>query len=144
MNKRIIITAIAGAALALSGCGGEKAGESSASSVSGKKVKKDKVVDVYVGQMDHIADALEGVKDEKSAKKAAQAITNAAKELNALSDTVESMSDMEKGLMFASRSQEFISVQTRLATSMQKIAAENPEYMQMIQEEMKKMPAWQD
>ncbi|GJL95526.1 MAG: hypothetical protein DHS20C05_19310 [Hyphococcus sp.] len=141
MKKRIILTALATTALALGGCSGEKASDSSSSSVSGK-TKKSKVVDVYVSQMDNIADALEEVTDEKSAKKAAQAITKASKELEALSETVEGMSDIEKGMMFASRSQDFVAVQTRLATSMQKIAAENPEYIEMIQEEMEKMPEW--
>ncbi len=144
MSKRIILTAIAGAALMLGGCSGEKSDASGSSSVSGKKVKSEKVVDVYVAQMGNIADALETVDDEASAKKAAQAITKASKELKALSATVENMSDMQKGMMFASRAQDFVAVQTRLATAMQKIAVENPAYMEMLQAEMQKMPDWQD
>jgi len=131
MFKKLAITMCM--AVVLAGCGGEK-------SVKASDAKGGEVADVYLAQITNIADAVEAVDDEKSARAAAKAIAKAAREMEALSEAVEDMTPARRAMVFASRAQDFMEPQMRLATSMQKLAIDHPEYLEIIQDEMDKMP----
>ena len=145
MTKIKLLTAIAATALLATGCGGEKSAQSdtakSGKTVSASKAKSGgEIADVYVSQLTKIADAVESVEDEKTAKKAAKAIASASKELEALAEKVETMDQTKQAMIFATRAQDFMGPQVRLATAMQKMATENPEHMELIQAELEKLP----
>jgi hypothetical protein len=134
-----LLAAVAAASVALTACGSEKA-ESGSKVVDASKAKGGEVADVYVASLNNIAIAVENVNDEVSAKKAAEAIAAAVRDLEATSEAVQNMNSAKRAMVFASRAQDFVEPQMRISTAIQKISAENPEYLEMIQAELQKMP----
>ncbi|MBL4619684.1 MAG: hypothetical protein JKX88_06250 [Marinicaulis sp.] len=134
-----LFAALAATSVALTGCGGEKE-DNGTKTIDASKAKGGEVADVYVANLNSIANAIENVSDEKSAKKAAKAIAAAIVDLEATSKAVEDMSPAKRAMVFATRAQDFVEPQLRISTAMQKIYAENPEYMEIIQAELEKMP----
>lgn len=97
------------------------------------------VADAYLAGMNKIAGAVEQVKDDASARNAAQVIASVSKDLTATAATLDSMSEAEKASVFASRAAEMQTAQMRLATAMQGLASQ-PQWMRVISEEMQKLP----
>ena len=145
IGSKTVLAAIAAGALALTGCGGGKDG----SDGDAKETKSDvtakspanKIADAYIGEMTKIADALETVNDEESARAAASVIQKAGLKLEAMQDELEGeMSDRKWATIVMSRQQEWAQLQTRLGMSMGRIGMTQPELMQIISEEMDKLP----
>ncbi len=138
--KQIFI-ATASAALGLAGCGGEKTeADKSEIKIDASKAKGGEIADLYVAHMTNVADAIEKVDDEKSAKAAAAVIAKAVEDMEKTAENVEGMSATRRAMLFASRAQDFAEPQMRMSQSMTKLASENPELLEIIQKELEKMP----
>ena len=125
------------AALALTGCGGkDDVSGKTAEDITAKSSAKD-IGAAYINEMTRIADALETVDDEASAKAAAQTIKAAVDGLNQMSEELDGEISGVKGMqIFGGRYTELIEVQGRVATSMIKIQSDHPELMDTISAEM--------
>ena len=125
------------AALALTGCGGkDDVSGKTAEDITAKSSAKD-IGAAYINEMTRIADALETVDDEASAKAAAQTIKAAVDGLNQMSEELDGEISGVKGMqIFGGRYTELIEVQSRVATSMIKIQSDHPELMDTISAEM--------
>ncbi len=122
---------MAAAMIAVAGCG------------NSTEAKQEKAAKVYLEELTDIADAVEAVKSEKTAKKAAKVIATSSKKLEKMTKSLEDLTPMQRAAIFMGNSKDFMEQQQRLAIAMQKIAMENPEYIEIIQEEMQKMPRLQ-
>ena len=140
MKTGFITAAGLAAALMLTGCGGKddvqgKTGED----ITAKSSAKD-IGEAYINEMTRIADALEGVDDEASAKAAAKKIKVAVDGLNQMSEELDGEISGVKGMqIFGGRYAELIEVQGRVATSMITIQSEHPELMETISAEMDRL-----
>jgi len=145
IGSRTVSIALAAGALTLVGCGGEKGASDSGNKDSEieitAKSSTDKIADAYIGEMTKIADALETVADEESARAAASVIQSATAKLDAMSDELEGeLDDRNWASVAMSRQKEWAQLQTRLAMSMGRIGMTEPQLMQIISEEMDKLP----
>ena len=133
MKIGFIAAALLAGALALTGCG--KGENVEGKDITGSSSAKD-VGTAYINEMTRIADALETVNDEESARKAAATIKVAAEGLESMGTELEGDMDPMKAMqVFGGRYQELIEVQSRIATSMMRIQNEHPELMEVISEE---------
>lgn len=112
------------AALTLAACGG------STSSTA----------DAAVAEYENIADALESVNDEESARAAARRIAAANAELEEIAKTFEEMSDMEKAMAAGRMAQGISGVQARIGAAMAGIAQRDRALYQTISDEMNRLP----
>lgn len=150
----IISTAVLAASLGLVACGGKSddpatGGGSTGSSAppsssSGGGIaltKEQKLANTYLGELNSIADAIEKVTDEASAEEAAKVIRAAGEkmeaEIAAYGGDIEGPQAMA---IFLPRQQEFIQVQTRVSSSIARLAGTNPELMQKVSREMSNLP----
>lgn len=128
------------AALMLTGCGGKddvqgKTGED----ITAKSSASD-IGEAYINEMTRIADALETVEDEASAKAAAKKISVAVEGLNQMSEELDGEISGVKGMqIFGGRYAELIEVQGRVATSMIRIQSDHPDLMDTLGEELDKL-----
>lgn len=100
----------------------------------------DELLDIYFEEMSAIADAVETVEDDATARQAAVVIQASSDRLEQLSDQYENHFNNTTGAMaFANRQQEFMAVQTRLSNSMMKLMS-RPELMQSVSEAMNSLP----
>ena len=93
IGSKTIVIALAAGALALTGCGGDKGsadaeGNETKSNVTAKS-PADKIADAYIGEMTRIADVLDTVTDEDSAREAASVIQTAVTKLDAMNDELD-------------------------------------------------------
>ena len=93
----------------------------------------------YVEALNDIAGAIETVNDEASAREAAHTIAGVNVELDELAEIVDAMDPATRAGMFQTRGMEFIQAQQRMSMALQGMMA-HPEYFQIINDEMKKMP----
>ena len=133
------------AALGLIACGngGESAknNPSGGKAVSAEKAKTaEQAVDVYAANLNRIADSIEAVESDADAEKAAKVIAEAAKEFEILAEKFDGANEMQMAAAFAKQAKEFSEPQLRIALAMQKLAMENPEYLEKISEAMSDMP----
>ncbi len=91
-------------------------------------------------QLANIAEAIENVEDEASARAAAQEIAKANIELGAVAKSLEDMSDAERAAAAQQYSAKYSEQQVRIASAMQRLV-QHPEWLRIISDEMKKMPA---
>ena len=99
-----------------------------------------KVAAMMMTKMGDLADALEMVKDEDSARKAAEEIAKIGVELEALANKADSASSSGKmSIMMKANSNEFMAIQTRLGSNMARIAMTDPQLLQIIGNEMDKL-----
>lgn len=128
------------AVLMLTGCGGKddvqgKTGED----ITAKSSARD-IGEAYINEMTRIADALETVEDDASAKAAAKKIKVAVDGLNQMSEELDGEISGIKGMqIFGGRYAELIEVQGRVATSMIRIQSEHPELMDSLSEELDRL-----
>jgi hypothetical protein len=115
------------AVLALAGCGSS---EKSANDVG----------QTYVTTLDRVADALESVKDEASAKKAASEIAKANDVMQSMVDEINSMSQTEQVMMVQKNAAKMAEAETRISQAMQKIVSDNPQLLDVIGSEIQDMP----
>ncbi len=91
-------------------------------------------------QLSNIADAIEKVDDEASAQAAAQEIAKASIALEELGKSMEGMSDAERTAAAQYYTAKYSQQQVRIMSALRKLA-QNPEWMTIITDEMKKMPS---
>ena len=132
MKQGLIAAAMLGSVVALTGCGqGKVEGKDiSASSSAGD------IGAAYVAEMNRIANALETVTDEASARKAAVDIRAAADGLKNMEEELGGeMSGMKAMQILGSHYHELTTAQMRMATSLMQLQSEHPELMEIISEE---------
>ncbi len=140
MRTGILAAAGLAAALMLTGCGGKddvqgKTGED----ITAKSSAED-IGEAYINEMTRIADALENVDDEASAKSAAKKIKVAVDGLNQMSEELDGEISGVKGMqIFGGRYADLIEVQGRVATSMIRIQSDHPELMETLSAEMDRL-----
>ena len=144
MNKfNGVILALA--SLALVSCGGD--GESAKKDAeSGKVIQAEKAktadqaVEVYAVHLNRIADAVEAIESENDADKAAKVIAEATGEFEILVEKFQGANQMQLAMAFAKQAGELGQPQVRIATAVQKLASENPEYLERIEDALRDMP----
>ncbi len=95
---------------------------------------------VYTDGMDDIADAISRVDNEASARQAAHRIAEVAKDMEGLQAEFDSMSDAEKTAAAMANAQAITQSGTRVAAAMMTLQTQHPELMEIISEEMDKIP----
>lgn len=134
--KSALIAAFAFAGVfAFTGCG---QGSSDGTDITSKS-SSSAVGAAYVTEMTRIADALDTVKDEASARRAATEIRKAADGLENMQEQLGDISGMRAMQIFGSNYQELMTAQTRMMASMVRIQMENPELMEFVSDEMDRL-----
>ncbi len=137
MKTGWISAALLAGALAVSGCSKGEGVEGK--DITAKSSPKD-VGTAYINEMTRIADALDTVTDEASARKAAAEIKVAADGLESMGEELEGDMDPIKAMqVFGGRYQELIEVQSRIAMSVTRLQQENPELFEIISDETDKL-----
>ncbi|MGB2177718.1 MAG: hypothetical protein ACPH9E_07230 [Hyphomonas sp.] len=140
MKTGFLTAAGIAAALVLTGCGGKDDVQGKTGEDITAKSSADDIGEAYINEMTRIADALEGVDDEASAKAAAKKMKVAIDGLNQMSDELDGEISGVKGMqIFGGRYAELVQVQGRIATSMIRIQSDHPELMDTISAEMDRM-----
>ncbi|MFN3609004.1 MAG: hypothetical protein ACK4Y9_08065 [Hyphomonas sp.] len=132
MKHGLIAAAILGGVMALTGCGqGKVEGKDISASSSAGNIGK-----AYVAEITRIADALETVNDEASARAAAAEIRIAADGLkNMEKELGGKVSGLKAMQIFGSNYEELASSQLRMMTALTTLQAQHPELMEIISEE---------
>ncbi len=137
MKSHILAAALLAGALSLTACG-PKAGVEGSDITSSSSPAA--IGAAYVTEMTRIADALDTVKDEESARAAAIEIRKAADGLKTMEEALGGdMSGLRAMQILGSNYQGLVAAQTRMMTSMMRIQSENPELMNYIGEEMDRL-----
>ncbi len=90
-------------------------------------------------QLSNIAEAIENVEDDATARAAAQEIAKANHALASLAKSMEGMSDAQHTVAAQQYAAKYSQLQVRIASAMQRLV-QHPEWLQIISDEMKKMP----
>jgi hypothetical protein len=144
MNKyNALILALGSLALVSCGGGGESAKKSAEKGkiVSAEKAKNaDQAVEVYAVHLNRIADSIEAIESEADAEKAAKVIAEATKEFDVLAEKFKGANEMQMAAAFAKQASQFSQPQMRIGLAMQRLATENPEYLEKISDALRDMP----
>lgn len=136
-----ILTAVGlAAALLLTGCGNKDGIEGkTGGDITSKSSAKD-IGEAYINEMTRVADALESVDDEASAKAAAKKLKVAIDGLNQMQEELDGeLSGVKAMQVFGGRYTELVQVQTRMATAIVQIQTEHPELMNIVGDELEKL-----
>ena len=133
--KSALFAAVFAGTLAFTGCGqsGTDGTDISSKSSSGA------IGAAYVTEMTRIADALDTVTDEASARSAATEIRKAADGLENMQEELGDISGMRAMQIFGSNYEELVTAQTRMMNAMIRIQTENPELMDYVSDEMDRL-----
>lgn len=133
MKYGLIAGAVLGAMVALTGCGkGEVEGKDISASSSASDIGS-----AYIAEITRIADALETVDDEASARAAATEIRKATDGLKNMEEQLGGeVSGLKAMQIFGSNYEELASAQMRMVTAMTQLQTEHPELMEIIGEEV--------
>lgn len=97
--------------------------------------------DIYILQINRIAEAMEGVTDEASADVAAVSIAETVQEMESLSDELEGQITPNQWLSaITERQQQFTQAQSRIGMAMTQIAQNNPALLQRMNQAMSAIP----
>jgi hypothetical protein len=94
----------------------------------------------YVAGLTKISDALASVRDEATAKTAAQQIAAANAELEPLQKTIDGWSEADKQAAVLANTAEFAMISQKIAVAAANLQASHPELMQTLGTELDKMP----
>lgn len=132
MKHAMMAAAIFGGLIALTGCGqGKVEGKDISASSSSSDIG-----DAYVAELTRIADALETVNDEASARAAATEIRKAADGLENMQEQLGGeVSGMKAMQIFGNNYEDLTKAQMRMMTTLMTLQAEHPELMEIIGEE---------
>lgn len=95
---------------------------------------------VYVQGMDDIAEAITKVDNEASARRAAQEIAKVARDMEDLQEQFENMSDQEKTAAAMANMGAITQSGSRVAAAMLTLQSQHPELVEIISDEMDKIP----
>ncbi|HPE49388.1 MAG TPA: hypothetical protein PLR76_13370 [Hyphomonas sp.] len=141
MRTGLITSGLLAGALLLTGCGKkhDKIEGKTGADITAKSSASD-IGEAYINELTRVADALETVKDEDSAKTAAVQLKVAVDGLNAMQDELGGKMDSMRAMqIFGGHMQEFAEVQTRIATSIADIQTNHPELMETISDELDRL-----
>lgn len=132
MKHTIFAAAILGTLMVLTGCGqGQVEGKDISSSSSAGDIGK-----AYVAELTRIADALETVEDEASARAAATEIRKATDGLKNMEEELGGeISGMKAMQIFGSNYEDLANAQMKMMMALTQLQAEHPELMEIIGEE---------
>lgn len=137
MMNGFFAAAVLAGALALAGCG--QGGAPEGKDITKNSSAKD-IGAAYLTEMTRIADALETVKDEESAKAAAVEISKAAVGLNKMGEVLKDDTDPLKAMqIFGNNYTQVVETQGRMMTELMRIQTEHPELMEIVSAEMDKL-----
>lgn len=140
MRTGFLTAAGLAAALLLTGCGNKDGIEGKTGSDITAKSSAEDIGEAYINEMTRIADALESVQDDKSAKAAAKKLKVAVDGLNSMSEELDGKLDGPKAMqVFGPRYPELIQASMRMGTEMQRIQTDHPELMDTISDEMDRL-----
>ncbi|MDP3738294.1 MAG: hypothetical protein Q8R02_12945 [Hyphomonadaceae bacterium] len=143
------------AALVLAACGGKKeeasapmtdeqkaaaAASSILGALTGNGGEASPEMKGYVANLTKVADALGTVKDEASARAIGQQLRPVFEDMQKQADALNAMTEEQKGVAAMSMAPELISVQQKIAVAMSNWAMTKPELMEIVGEELEKMP----
>lgn len=94
----------------------------------------------YVADLQKMADAVAAVKDEPSARAAADAIDKLSPEMADYAKQLDGLSDSDKAAVVMAHVQELTAAQQKLATSMSGLGMNNPQLLQIIGDKVGKAP----
>lgn len=139
MKRNFVAIALFAATLPLSGCGGEK-GEIDGQTISRASSGKD-MASAYVNEMSRVAEALEGVSDEASARAAVADIRTAALGMKNMVEALEGsgMKQVEAATALSSRGQEIGALQMRIVARMNDLQQNHPELASIVGEEVDRL-----
>ena len=141
MRTGILTAAGFAAALVLTGCGGKDDVQGKTGADISAKSSGNEIGEAYLNELTRVADALETVKDEDSAKAAAKKLKVAVDGLNAMQEKLDGkkMDGMVAMQMFGGRYSEFAEVQSRIAQSIVDIQMNHPELMETVSDELDRL-----
>ncbi|WP_162786373.1 hypothetical protein [Hyphomonas sp. CACIAM 19H1] len=139
MTRTFLAAALFAATLSLSGCGGQT-GETDGQSITRASSGKD-MASAYVKEMTRVADALDGVTDEASARAAAAEIRTAALGMKNLTEALEGsgMKQVEAAAALSARAQDIGAAQMRIMARMNELQQNNPELAGLVGEEIDRL-----
>lgn len=132
MKHAAMAGAIFGAMIALTGCGqGEVEGKDISASSSANDIGS-----AYIAEITRIADALETVDDEASARAAATEIRKATDGLKNMEEQLGGeVSGLKAMQIFGNNYEELANAQLRMMAAITQLQTEHPELMEIIGEE---------
>ena len=145
MRRPMVLTATATLLLGWVGCSGTPESDTSSPETSSSPKEHEgsfsasNPSDQMGIQLSNIAEAIENVKDEASARETARIIAKAGIELQGVAKSMEGMSDAEHAAAAQQHAAKYPQQQLRIMSAMQKLV-HHPEWMKIIQDEMKRMP----
>jgi hypothetical protein len=94
----------------------------------------------YAANLNRIAEAVEQVKDDESADKAAKVIASVREDMLVLSGKLEKMSEADRKIISENMTEDMKAAHARMTAAMQKLSTQ-PKYMMMLGQEMAKIGA---
>ena len=94
----------------------------------------------YVAGMNEIAAAIDSIDDEASAKRAAQDIAASIKDLEKLKERLEGKSEQEMQVMAMQNAGALMQSAAAMSAAMMKLQTEHPELLQVVSDEIDKIP----
>ena len=146
---------LAVAALTLAGCGGKKeeaaapmtdeqraaaAASSVLGALTGNGAEAAPEIKAYASNLSKVADALANVKDEASARAVGQQLQPIFEDMQKQADAIEAMGEEKAGIAALAVAPELVSAQQKIAVAMSNWAMTRPELMEIVGQEMEKMP----
>lgn len=139
MKIRTLAAISLAAALALTGCGGPNQ-DIEGKDITAKSSGTD-MANAYVNEMHRVATALESIKDEASARKAAEEIRAAGASMETMAAALEGsgITQVQAATALSRRGQEIAAAQTRIMTQMLSLQSEHPELATLVGEEIDRL-----
>lgn len=137
MKSALLAAAALAGAFTVTGCGqGNVDGADINRSSSGAEIGT-----AYLNELTKIADAIETVQDERTARAAAAQIRQAADGIEAMGDALDGaeMSPLRAMQMFGNRGADIMMLHGRIMSSVVRIQEQHPELMGIIGEEMDRL-----
>lgn len=100
----------------------------------------EQAVEVYSVHLNRIADAIESIESDADAENAARTIALASQEFEILAEKFDNANKVRLASAFARSADDLTQPQMRIGLAMQKLAMQNPDYLQKISEAMDEMP----
>ena len=140
MRMGFLTAAGLAAALILTGCGKKGGVEGTTGAEITSKSSAKEIGAAYLNELTSIADALETVEDEASARAAAKKLKTSIDGLNTMKEELDGeLTGMKAMQVFGGRYTDLIEVQARLAAAVANIQANHPELMDTVSDELDRL-----